>query len=220
MQLINYSGKKAAVLWSGGKDCCLALARCMDEGVDVVSLVTLVPENAKQFHAHPQDIILEQAGAIGISHQFVTVYEPFKEGYEEAFRQLKEQGIELLVTGDISEVHGNTNWVSDRAEGIIDVWLPLWYGERELLIQEEFDRGIKCYFSLVYKEQLPKDFIGRVYDQEALEELKILEKEKGVDICGENGEFHTMVFNAPFYQKKIEIPQVIIEEEKYWRLER
>ncbi len=214
--------QKAALMWTGGKDCCLALTRCQEEGIDVQLLVTFTPTSDFQFHAHPQSIMKKQAESMGISHMFFQIPEPMESGFENAFTDIKDMGYELIITGDISEVHKCQNWVTERAKGIIDVYHPLWHNDREAMVQEMFDKEIRCYLSCVYKDHLPLTFLAREYDPRTLKELNILNQHIGhrepVDLCGENGEFHTMVFDAPFFSYPLEIPMQVIEEESYYRL--
>lgn len=89
-----------AVSFTGGKDCCLALHRVVDEGFHVAVLVTFAPPD-KPFRAHPMSIIKQQAQALGISHVICTIEGPhYLESYREKLEELKKvYGIEALVTG-------------------------------------------------------------------------------------------------------------------------
>ena len=74
------SPKKAAVLWTGGKDSCLALYRAREAGFQIACLCTFVPK-AQDFRAHSIDRMKEQAIAIGLPIHFLTVVEPYRESY-------------------------------------------------------------------------------------------------------------------------------------------
>src|SRR3989304_8470090 len=109
--IIDKMSGNAAVLWTGGKDCSLALYEAKSLGHEVGSLVTFIPREPK-FLAHPISFMKYQAEALKLPHYTMEINEPFKESYENAIHSLRERfGIDTLITGDISEVDGNPNWI-------------------------------------------------------------------------------------------------------------
>ena len=209
--------KTAAVLWTGGKDCALAFFKAQQAGYNITHLVTFAPKNP-DFKAHPIHLIERQVKAIGIPHLILTVTTPIKESYENAFQQLKDlYKIDTLITGDIDEVDGHTNWIEECSlKSSMTVFNPLWKEERAYLLNELIINDFKVIFSLVKKENLNSDWIGRTLDKTAINDLK---KKLNIDICGENGEYHTMVLNAPFFKHKIVVNEIkVTENDKYYYL--
>src|SRR5688572_62828 len=103
--------RKAVVLWTGGKDCNLALYKAKMIGYEIVALITFAMSNAR-FRAHPMTVMKKQSDALGIAHVTLSVSEPYKESYEEAILLIKNQyKVDTIVTGDIAEVHGSSNWI-------------------------------------------------------------------------------------------------------------
>src|SRR5690606_20104895 len=98
-------------------------------------------------------------------------------------------GIETVVSGDISEVHGASNWISERAAAAgMKTFLPLWHSGREEVIQLLFQFNFETVLTLVKEPWLNSSFLGRKIDEAILDEFKALEKENGLDLCGEQGE--------------------------------
>lgn len=198
--------KKAIVLWSGGKDCHLALAKARKEGFDVIGLATFSsPET--QFKAHPKEWMSLQAKALELPHMHFVIHEPFAENYEFRLKKLKEEtGVSVIVTGDISTVHSGTNWIAERVEAAeMNVFQPLWGQDRRTVFQDFIDWGFKAVLSCVKQPWLTDQFLGRTLDSQLLEEFKVLSKINDLDLCGENGEFHTMVLDGPGYKAPIKL---------------
>src|SRR3972149_9589964 len=96
--------KRAAVLWTGGKDCSMAFYKAELSGYKIEKLVTFTPRKGK-FLAHPLSFMKYQAQALATQHLQVIIEEPFKQNYKKAILSLRDRyGIEILATGDIAEV--------------------------------------------------------------------------------------------------------------------
>jgi diphthine-ammonia ligase len=209
---------KAAVLWTGGKDSALAFYEAQRTGQDIQRLVTFAPEGAN-FLAHPIAFMQLQAEAVGLPHETITIAEPFREGYEKAIGDLKEKkGIETLVTGDISLVDGRPNWIREccRPSGM-EVLTPLWEQDRLGLLKRLLNQGFRVILSGGYRPWFTEDWLGRELNNESLEDLCCLRQEKGIDLCGEQGEYHTMVLDSPFFKKRIIVDSFrISRHESLW----
>lgn len=196
--------EKAIVLWSGGKDCNLALHLAKEAGYEITALVTFYSKTT-EFRAHPKVWMELQAKSLGIPHLMLEIEEPFAQQYEIQLQKLKDQlGISTVVSGDISEVHGNSNWITDRAEAVgLKAFLPLWQKNRaevmELLVKFRFE----VILTLVKSPWLDETFLARKIDSDLIEEFEILGEKTGLDLCGEQGEYHTMVTNGPGYRSPI-----------------
>ena len=94
---------KAAVLWTGGKDSALALFASLNL-YDIRRLICFVPADNRQFYAHPTQLMALQARKIGIPMVFLPISEPYKLSYRQQIEAIRDSGIEVLITGDISTV--------------------------------------------------------------------------------------------------------------------
>jgi uncharacterized protein (TIGR00290 family) len=198
--------KRTAVLWTGGKDSCLALDEAVRAGYGVAELVTFAPAGGR-FRAHPIAFLERQAEALGLPHRVVPIEEPFRAGYEEAIRALRAaDGIEVLVTGDIAEVDGQRNWIRERSRGLgVEVVTPLWGRDRDELLDLLLDRGFRAIFSLVKEPWFTPQWAGRELDRSAVASLRDLRTRTGLDLCGEQGEYHTLVLDGPPFAQAVEI---------------
>ncbi len=196
--------EKAIVLWSGGKDCNLALQLAKNKGYDITALVTFYSKST-EFRAHPKEWMDLQSKSLGITHIMLEIGEPFAENYELQLQKLKDQlGISVAVSGDISEVHGNSNWITERTQAIgMKAFLPLWHKNRTEVMELLLESNFEVVLTMVKKPWLDKQFAGRRIDRKLIEELKALGEENGLDLCGEQGEYHTMVLNGPGYRSPI-----------------
>jgi uncharacterized protein (TIGR00290 family) len=165
---------------------------------------------------HPPKIMSLQSKSIGIPHLLLKVEEPFKEGYKKAIASLiNNLGVKGIVTGDIyvvDEIHGN--WMESVCEGLdIEVIVPLWNQNTFQVLDEEISEGFRAVFTCVKQPWFDKEWIGRELNQNSVKNLLHLVKKYGIDPCGENGEYHTMVIDGPIFQETIRIPKFIKQKE-------
>lgn len=202
--MIKFS-ESAAVLWTGGKDSSLALYEAKLLGYKIVGLITFVPREPV-FLAHPINFMKYQAEALGLTYYTLEIDEPFKAGYEKAIYSLRKSGIATLITGDIAEVDDHPNWIREcgRYSGV-NVLSPLWGCGRYELINRILSYKFKVIFSCVKKPWFTDEWLGRKLDISCLEGLLTLSEMTGLDICGEQGEYHTLTLDGPIFQKSIVI---------------
>ena len=203
----------AAVLWTGGKDSVLALHEARQSGWHIRCLVTFAPPQP-QFLAHPLEFMRLQAEALGLRHVLWTVNEPFAESYEEGLRWLRTtENIHTVITGDIAEVGGSPNWIRERSRPVgMNVLTPLWGRDRLTLLQQLLAAGYKVLFSCVKTRWLEAAWVGREINDEAIASLRALREVNGLDLCGEEGEYHTLVTDAPDFQRSIQLGTCHIRE--------
>lgn len=185
----------AVVLWTGGKDSALALYRARERGLNIVALVTFVPDDGKEFQAHPQNQMKEQAAHLNLPIHFVKISRPYEESYVSALKDLKQTlKISTVVTGDIDEVDGQPNWIEACCrDAQLDVELPLWKNPREDIMSDLLKRDFKVSISWINHPSIPTDWKNRIIDEPLLSEMRQLFADAQIDLCGENGEYHTMV---------------------------
>jgi len=191
---------KAAVLWTGGKDSALAFQVSLNL-YDIRRLICFVPADNRQFYAHPTELMALQAQKIGMPMEFVPISEPYKQSYRQQIEAIRDTGIEILITGDISTVDGMPNWIEEVAAGLVEVYKPLWELDRHAILDTLISDKFKVVCSLAYKKHFQQTIAGRYFDAELISELKQLP----IDACGEQGEYHTWVLDAPFFQAPVQL---------------
>lgn len=210
--------------WSGGKDSCFACYKAMQQGYEVKYLLNFITREYKRccFHGTEAKLLKLQAEAVGIElvqKEVTADMEEYEKEFKEAVSELKAKGIKKMVFGDIFLLD-QINWVERVCKDLgIEPIEPLWNIPPEKVAQEFIDIGFKTIIVSCQAEKLPREFIGKSFDWDLIEELK----KRGVCPCGENGEFHTFVVDGPMFKKRIEITksQTILKEGfwKYWFLD-
>ncbi|HEX9047263.1 MAG TPA: diphthine--ammonia ligase [Verrucomicrobiae bacterium] len=200
----NPAARDAAVLWTGGKDSALALHEARQLGWNVRCLVTFAPPEP-DFLAHPVAVMKLQAEALGLPHWLWPVHAPFEERYEAGLRWLqKTQRIDTVITGDIAEVGGAPNWIRERSRPLgMNVLTPLWGRDRLTLLQQLLEARFAVVFSCIKTRWLTPEWVGRQLDETSVSQLRALRERNGIDLCGEEGEYHTLVTDAPGFRQRV-----------------
>jgi len=194
---------KAFVSWSGGKDSALACYRAIKEGIHVCYLLNMLREDGTKSRSHglTREVLVAQAEAMGIPIlQKRASWGSYEKAFKEAVSELKAQGINAGVFGDI-DVEEHRAWI-ERVCSELEVkpFLPLWLLGREGLMKEFINAGFKAVVCAVNASFLGPEWLGREVNYDFLEELKKLET---VDLCGEKGEYHTFVYDGPLFKHPV-----------------
>lgn len=196
--------KNCFVSWSGGKDSCLALFRAMSQGYKPKMLFTMfsIENDVSSAHRLNEDIIKAQVNALALES---TIGRAKFEDYEAVFvrnlEAFKSQDINYGIFGDI-DLDEHRKWeetVCEKAQ--MTAVLPLWQEDREKLVKEFIDLGFKARIVVVNKTMMSPEFLGRDLSHELLEEIE----KTGADVCGENGEYHTVVYDGPLFKTPLNL---------------
>ena len=196
--------KKFVMSYSGGKDCMLAMYRKIKEGWTPVALITTVKKDSVDSWTHSiSKKLLEKASeSLNIPIIYVECeMKDYEAKFEEKLLEAKKMGATTVIYGDIDIAH-HKQWGIDRSKNAgLDYEFPLWQEDREKLVYEVIDSGFKAVIKKVNLDYLSEDFLGKTLTKELIEKIK----SKGVDPCGENGEYHTFVVDGPIFDYKINI---------------
>ena len=199
--------KKALFNWSSGKDSALALYKILQgEEFEIHCLLTSVNQQFQRISMHGVrvELLEQQANSIGLPLEIMQIPEmPTMEAYEAVMQttlsKIKEQGVTYSIFGDIF-LEDLRKYREDRLNEIgFNGVFPLWKVSTQNLIQEFIALGFKTIVVCVNERFLDKSFVGRVIDQAFINDLP-----ENVDVCGENGEFHTFTFDGPIFSKPID----------------
>lgn len=192
--------------WSGGKDSTLALYRVLQEKkFDIRYLLTTLNQEADRISMHGvrSELLLAQAESLGIPVKQVQLPSSSDMGaYEavmsKAIRELKSEGISDCIFGDIF-LEDLRSYREKKLEEVgISAHFPLWKEDTSDLVNEFINLGFKTIVVCVDGSKLDKEFAGRIIDRNFLADLP-----ENVDPCGENGEFHTYVFDGPIFKEPV-----------------
>jgi len=205
--------------WSGGKDSCSACYKAMLSGYDITFLVNFISEEWKRvsFHGTEAKLIQLQARAIGIPLlQKETTKNGYEQEFKEAVRSLIGNGMKGMVFGDIY-LEENKSWVERVCSELgIEMVEPLWGKSPEEILSDFIDAGFEAVIVSAQSKFIGEEWIGHRVDRDFMRYLK----DRNIDICGENGEYHTLVINGPMFKSSIEINQArVIKRNGYWFLD-
>lgn len=216
---------KVVASWSGGKESCFAVYKAVLQGYEVTHLVNFISREFRRvsFHGTRAHLISRQAEAIGIRVAQYSV-PPDISLYEQRFKRamsvLKRNGLEGMVFGDIY-LEEHREWVERvcRELGIKPV-LPLWGISPERVLTDFIQADFQAIVISAKADIFGEEWLGRKIDRSFLADLKTLSQGQEVDVCGEQGEFHTLVVDGPLFRKRIEVVWgARLQRNGYWFLD-
>jgi uncharacterized protein (TIGR00290 family) len=217
--------KESVVLsWSGGKDSAMALHELLRAGeYEVTGLLTTVSDEFRRISHHGvrEALLDEQARAIGIPLEKVylpsgnsggctnDVYEAIMERVMTAYRA---RGVRTVAFGDLFlqdlREWRETNLAKAGMRGIF----PVWKRDTTQFARQTISLGFKAYLTCV-EGRLGPGFVGRLYDEALLRKLR-----SEIDPCGENGEFHSFVYDGPIFKRpvSVRVGEIVMRDERYY----
>lgn len=190
--------------WSGGKDSCYALMKAKQMGLTPTVLLNVLNEQGEISRSHgiPKVVLEKQAEMLGLPLYAVPAsWETYETTFIESLQLLKQKyQLTHGVFGDI-DLEAHREWEEKVCESAgINPVLPLWKRDRKELVLEMLAHGIETYI-VSCNEQMGESFLGKQLTVDLVSELETL----GVDPCGENGEFHTLVVNMPMFAERMRV---------------
>jgi diphthine-ammonia ligase len=214
---LNKNNKKVVVSWTGGKDGCFACYKAISGGFDVSYLLSFRDKKRSGSHEINRELLSAQSQAIGIPVLQID-FISYEQEFLKAVRNLKESGagIEGAVFGHI-ETHKN---LVDRICSDLDIKLilPLWNSDSGQIIIDFIDAGFEAIVVSAKADLFGKEWLGRKIDKEFVSDLRSFHK--GLDLCGEFGEYHTFVIDGPVFKNRIRVVNSEkILKDGYWFLD-
>jgi len=204
--------------WSGGKDSALALHKAMNSNAyNIHCLLTNINSvhNRLSMHGVRRSLMEAQAASIGLPLVTVELPEaPSMQDYEmimlEKTKALKAAGCSQAIFGDIFLEDLKAYREQKLKEAGITCIFPLWKIDTAVLIKEFISLGFKAVIVCVNEQYLDKSFCGRLIDTSFVNDLPA-----NVDVCGENGEFHSFVFDGPVFKQPVQFKKGEIVYKQY-----
>ena len=213
--------EKAIVLWSGGKDSALALYEILKSGrYKVLGLLTTVTKDYNRISIHGvRRVLLEQQAKalhIPLEEMFITKGASDAEYESELLKVLgrhRDNGVFSVVFGDIflEDVRKYRQQILAKA-GMNGIF-PLWKRDTKDLARTFINLGFKAIITSIDSNVLGKTFAGREYDDKFLSNLAA-----DVDPCGENGEFHSFVYDGPIFRERVLLAkgEIVLRDSHYY----
>jgi len=206
---------RVAVLATGGKDSVLAFHEAMNEGHEIAYLVTMIPlrEDSWMFH-YPNirlvDLFSEAVEIPIVKSETSGVKE---EEVEDLKRLVGKLDVNGLVSGAIASEYQKTRVDKICAQLGLQCITPLWHVDPLEILRKILDLRFEVIITGVFALGFDSGWLGKKIDMETVNALMELNRQFGVSLVGEGGEYETLVLNAPFFKKRIKI----IKAEKVWK---
>jgi uncharacterized protein (TIGR00290 family) len=216
--------EKILVSWSGGKDCALALYELLRAGdFEIVALLTTITEDYDKVSMHGirTALIDLQGKALGIPVEKVhlandAANKEYEERLTKTLTRYKEQGVKSFAFGDLYLDEVRKYREKNLARIAMEAVFPLWGRDTNLIAQQFINSAFKAVVTCVDSKALDRTFIGRSIDKQFLSELPA-----SVDCCGENGEYHSFVYDGPIFNQRIshQTGQVVLRDNRFYYLD-
>ena len=213
--------EKALFIWSGGKDSAMALYEVLrSRDHDIVALATTITEDYDRISMHGvrKTLLEAQACALGIPLEKVFISKTSSnDGYESKMQSLLERhvrrGVSASVFGDIFLEDLRKYREDNLAQVGMKAIFPIWKRASGELAREFIGLGFKAVVTCVDSWVLDKKFAGRDFDEDFISGLP-----EGVDPCGENGEFHSFVYDGPIFRNEVPFRRgdVVLRDKRYY----
>lgn len=202
------NAKSTLMSWSSGKDSAWALHTLQqDPNIHLVGIFCVVNEQFDRvaMHAVKTDLLRMQAQRLKLPLHIIQIPYPCSDAaYESVMRQFvattKANGVENIAFGDLFLEDIRDYRIRQLAATGITPVFPVWGMPTEKLSRLMLAKGLRAVITCVDPKQIPREFVGREYDAQFLDDLP-----EGVDPCGENGEFHSFVFDGPMFDSSIDL---------------
>lgn len=218
--------KKCAVLFSGGKDSCMAAYLAKKKGYELACLISIFSANKESYMFHTPSISRTKQQAKVM--ELPLLIQKTKGKKEEELKDLeiviklakKKYNINTIVSGALA-----SNYQKSRIENICNKLnlksiTPLWQKDELEYLRELINDKFKVMIVGVSAYPLESSWLGRIIDNKFIDEVQILNKKYKIHIAGEGGEFETFVLDCPLFKKSLKIIDSKISGEKYsWKME-
>lgn len=203
------SGHKFITSFSGGKDSTLALYKAMKVG-EAVGLIVMLEEQGKRSRSHgmPPEIIRAQANSIGLPvYTAAASWTDYEKEFMSLLEKAKNHGAKVLVNGDLDmPTHGCWHAKVAKSAGL-KLGMPLWEMNHREAVEEFINLGFVAIIVTVNLSLgMREDDLGRTLNHAYIKELIA----RGIDPCGEGGEFHTTVTDGPIFKNPIPVRKLEI----------
>jgi uncharacterized protein (TIGR00290 family) len=213
--------QKILVSWSGGKDSAMALAEILKGGqYEAAALLTTVTKDYDRISMHGvrRALLHKQAESLGLTLEEVFITKGASNAeYESTMAKVLSKycdvGVSAVAFGDIFLEDLRQYREEKLALLNMHAIFPIWKRDTTQLAREFIGSRFKGITTCVDTKVLGEEFVGRIIDEAFLSDLP-----PGVDPCGENGEYHSFVYDAPIFRKRVDftIGEKVLRDERFY----
>jgi len=217
---------KCAVLFSGGKDSCMAAYLAKQAGYELTCLISIFSENKESYMFHTPSIerVKQQTEVMDLPLVIKKTKgekEKELEDLEEIIKKVKEKyKIDTIVTGAIQSFYQASRIQKICNKLNLKCFNPLWQKNQTQYLKELIENKFKVIITGVFAYPLDKSWLGREINEKFIEDVKELQEKYKIHTAGEGGEFETFVLDCPLFERELEITDKEITGENHsWRME-
>jgi uncharacterized protein (TIGR00290 family) len=211
---------KVIVGWSGGKDAAQALYELKQaENIEIAALLTTVTENYDRISMHGvrRDLLVKQANSLGYPLEEILIppkctNEIYEQRMQQSLERFLKEGVSGAAFGDLflQEVRAYREERMSRVG--MRCLFPLWGKPTAELARRFMDLGFRAIVVCVDTQAINREFAGREYDEAFIRDLPAT-----ADPCGENGEFHTFVYDGPIFARPIPVArgEIVLRDDRF-----
>ncbi len=214
--------EKVILSWSGGKDSAMALHTLLESGqYEIVSLLTTVSKQYERISHHGVrvELLEQQAAALGIRlhklylHQENCSFEDYEAVMKKAMLEYKDNDVLTVAFGDVFLQDLREYRQRNLAKVGMEAIFPIWRRDTTEIVRTFIGLGFKAYLTCVDSEKLGSQFAGRPIDTDLICDLP-----DGIDPCGENGEYHSYVYDGPIFRRPVglSVGEVVLRDVRYF----
>lgn len=206
--------------WSGGKDSALALYEIHKESKYDITLLTTITDDYKRISMHGvrEDLLKTQAKSLNLPLEKIYITkncsnEEYDQQMEKVLKKYLSSGYKSMIFGDIFLQDIREYREKNLSKVGMKAVFPLWNKSTAELSRTFILNKFKSIITCIDNTVLDESFVGRIYDESFINDLPPL-----VDPCGENGEFHTFVFNGPLFKSPIKYTkgEIVLRNDRFY----
>jgi uncharacterized protein (TIGR00290 family) len=213
--------EKVLFTWSGGKDSAMGLYELQKtRGYEISALLTTVTKDYDRISMHGVRRILLEQQANSLNYHLEQVFisksasnEEYEAKMQEVLEKYLEIGVSAVTFGDIFLEDVRKYREENLSKKGLKAIFPIWKRNTSELARTFIDLGFKAVITCVDSKVLDKGFVGRRFDERFLSELP-----SNVDPCGENGEFHSFVYDGPIFRERLlyDLGEVVFRDNRFY----
>lgn len=194
-----------AASWSGGKDCCLALYEAQQQGYELPLLLNTISARYQRvrFHGTPAQMLHAQAAAMGKELlQWPTPDDTYEAAFQAALREVLARGARGVIFGDLYP-EANRDWCRRMCDAVgLEAVHPIFGWASETVMARFLEAGFEALVISGRPDYFSAAQMGARLGHEFLAWCR---QQPGLDVCGENGEFHSLVVDGPLFRRRLAV---------------
>lgn len=191
-----------AISSSGGKDSTYAFYIAQQSGFDITHLFHVYNADTSRvrFHGYQASLVRDQAKALGLeSILTATRSDEFDSDFKDSLEKVKQAGLKGIIFGNIFLEFAREFYQTRVEAAGLEYYDPLWGQPTGSVLKSFVNSGFRAVITAVWLNKLDRKYLGREIDRDFIQDIG----KEGGDVCGENGEYHSLVYDGPCFKEPL-----------------